>query len=101
MKQGNYSGTEAQRGKGTKKQSNSFMPLSLCSEVKQQIGKTTLCIFLGAAAAFAPLCLSSCYEAGKKEVLKNEALKNEALKKEANAKHQAIMRLENDCHPGF
>ena len=28
-------------------------------EVKQQTGKTTLCIFLGAAAAFAPMNLSS------------------------------------------
>jgi len=40
-------GAEEQRGKGTKK------------EIKQQIGKTTLCIFLGAAAAFAPMNLSS------------------------------------------
>jgi hypothetical protein len=41
-------GIEGQSGKSTKK------------EVKQRIGKTTLCLFLDAAAAFAPLNLSGC-----------------------------------------
>ena len=39
-----HKGAKGQRGKGTKKE--------------EQIGKKALCIFLGAAAAFAPMNLS-------------------------------------------